>query len=249
LAETAGIPQSTVARIETGVLSPRADTLERLLRAAGRTLSHEPMTGVGVDRTQIYELLRLTHTERARVAAGSAAGMREFDRRLGRAVSRSAFNPARLLMALKERGIRHIVIGTFAGGLYGSALITGELNVCVATDPPNLLALDEVLKSIRAVPSGSGRVEHPQVDAVTLASSEAVSFETDAGQLAIIGRPAGTSGYEELARTAELMEIDTLHVLVASLEDLMRIRRAGGRPVDAIELEVLGAVYQEIDRV
>jgi hypothetical protein len=29
----------------------------------------------------------------------------------------------------------------------------------------------------------------------------------------------------------------------------MRIKRAAGRPVDLIELEVLGAVYEEIDRV
>ena len=141
------------------------------------------------------------------------------------------------------------MIGTFAGGLHGSPLVTSELNVCVATDPPNLLALAAVLKSIRAEPSRSGGLTHPQLDAATLASSEAVSFETDAGQLAIIGRPAGTSGYDELAKTAERMEIDTLQVLVASLEDLLRIKRAGGRPVDLIELEVLGALYEEIDRV
>ena len=66
------MPQSTVARVELGTLSPRTDTLERLLRAAGQTLAVEPLLGVGIDRTQIRELLKLTPTERLdRVASGA----------------------------------------------------------------------------------------------------------------------------------------------------------------------------------
>ncbi len=71
----AGVPHSTVARIELGRLSPRADTLERLMRVAGRTLAAEPALGVGVDRTQIRELLKMTPTERARLAAADAAAL------------------------------------------------------------------------------------------------------------------------------------------------------------------------------
>ena len=81
LAEAVGMPQSTVARIELGMLSPRADTLERLLRGAGQSLAVEPLLGVGIDRTQIRELLRLTPTERAHLAATNVANMAEFARR------------------------------------------------------------------------------------------------------------------------------------------------------------------------
>lgn len=83
LASAAGVPQSTVARIELGVLSPRTDTLERLLSAAGASLNVEPKLGIGIDRTHIRELLRLTPTERARVAAATAANMAKLDRRRG----------------------------------------------------------------------------------------------------------------------------------------------------------------------
>jgi transcriptional regulator with XRE-family HTH domain len=80
LARAAGLPHSTVARIELGRLSPRTDTLERLLRAAGGTLAVEPARGQGVDRSQIRELLRLTPGERARLAAADAAALRAIDR-------------------------------------------------------------------------------------------------------------------------------------------------------------------------
>ncbi|MFN2483708.1 MAG: helix-turn-helix domain-containing protein [Candidatus Limnocylindria bacterium] len=68
LAERAGVRQPVVARIESGAISPRVDTLERLLRAAGRTLATEPVMGFGVDRSQIRELRRLTPAERLATA-------------------------------------------------------------------------------------------------------------------------------------------------------------------------------------
>lgn len=85
LASTAGVPQSTVARIELGALSPRADTLERLLRAAGQTLSLEPRIGIGVDRGLIQMVLRMTPSQRVRSLTGEAAALRRLDRAVSRA--------------------------------------------------------------------------------------------------------------------------------------------------------------------
>lgn len=82
LARSAGVPQSTVARIETRQLAPRIDTVERLLRAAGQTLALEPAIGLGVDRSQIRELRRLTPAERARLAVADATAGADLDERL-----------------------------------------------------------------------------------------------------------------------------------------------------------------------
>jgi transcriptional regulator with XRE-family HTH domain len=79
LARLAGVPQSTVARVELGTLSPRTDTLDRLLRAAGQTLAVEPVLGIGVDRSQIRELLRLTPDQRLLLAEADARSLAEFD--------------------------------------------------------------------------------------------------------------------------------------------------------------------------
>lgn len=75
LASAAGVPHSTVARIELGRLSPRIDTLVRLLGATGHALEVTPEAGLGVDRGQIRELLRLTPGERARLAVAGAAAL------------------------------------------------------------------------------------------------------------------------------------------------------------------------------
>ena len=75
LAERAGVPQATVGRIEAGSVSPRVDTLEKLLRAADGELRVHARPGKGVDRSQIRELLRLTPMQRLELAAGDAVGL------------------------------------------------------------------------------------------------------------------------------------------------------------------------------
>ena len=79
LAARAGIPQPTVASIERGRLNPRVDTLDRLLRAADRTLGTEPVIGEGVDVTLIQAMLRLTPAQRIRRLTTEARAMRSFD--------------------------------------------------------------------------------------------------------------------------------------------------------------------------
>lgn len=68
LAEKSGIPQETIARIERGRADPRVNTLDRLLEACEFGLEVMPRLGIGIDRTQIYELLKLTPSQRLELA-------------------------------------------------------------------------------------------------------------------------------------------------------------------------------------
>lgn len=63
------MPQPAVSRIERDHVSPRLDTLDVLLRACDLALDLVERPGRGVDRTLIRERLRLSPTERARLAA------------------------------------------------------------------------------------------------------------------------------------------------------------------------------------
>lgn len=80
LAERTGVRQSGVARIEAGRVSPRVDTLNRLLLACGAHVDAVPRRGEGLDRTGIRELLALTPEERLRRAATEARNLAEFER-------------------------------------------------------------------------------------------------------------------------------------------------------------------------
>jgi len=57
------MPQAAVARIETGRVTPRVDTLARLLDLCGCSLEVEPKRGIGVDGSLIRGLLELTDAD------------------------------------------------------------------------------------------------------------------------------------------------------------------------------------------
>jgi transcriptional regulator with XRE-family HTH domain len=68
LAQKAGIPQETIARIERGRADPRVNTLDRLLAACEFGLEVMPRLGIGIDRTQIRARLSGSMEERLAVA-------------------------------------------------------------------------------------------------------------------------------------------------------------------------------------
>lgn len=74
LARVAGLPQSTVGRIESGSLQPRWETIARLLDAAGYSLELS-RAGAGIDRTQIRALLPMSPRERLQTATADARGL------------------------------------------------------------------------------------------------------------------------------------------------------------------------------
>jgi transcriptional regulator with XRE-family HTH domain len=84
LSAKAGIPQETIARIERGRTDPRVTTLDRLLEACGYGLESLPRLGIGVDRTQIREMLELTPSQRLRRALAVDEEHVEFRRTLRR---------------------------------------------------------------------------------------------------------------------------------------------------------------------
>lgn len=75
LGERTGIPQPAIARIESGRVSPRVDTLDQLLEGCGRELAVVVRPGAGVDRTAMRELLALTPRQRLRRAVLEARNL------------------------------------------------------------------------------------------------------------------------------------------------------------------------------
>ena len=85
LAARAGVPQSTIGRIETGAIEPRIDTLLRLLHASGHDIELGARLGEGIDdRAQIRERLALTPRRRLEELTVAAAAVRRLHGRAGR---------------------------------------------------------------------------------------------------------------------------------------------------------------------
>jgi len=162
-------------------------------------------------------------------------------------MSATAFDPLRLLKTLDRHGVRSVIIGGIAGRLWGSTTVTNDLDICYARDRTNLQALATALRDLKVKLRGVDRNLPFIVDARSLELGDSFIFTTIAGNLDCVGTPRGSGGYEALARTATRMDVGGVNVLVASLEDLIQMKRAAGRPKDLIEVEVLCAVRDEME--
>src|SRR6185312_14519962 len=69
LAALVHVPQPSIARIESGAVMPRVDTLDRLLAACGLRLGVSAAGDGGIDPSTIDAMLRLSPTDRLRLAA------------------------------------------------------------------------------------------------------------------------------------------------------------------------------------
>ncbi len=162
----------------------------------------------------------------------------------------TGFDPIRALRILSRYQVRFVVIGGFAGRLWGSPTITNDIDVFVDWfSMENLERLAAALVELRARLRGVEDDVPFLLDARTLKAGRNFTFMTDAGALDVLGEPSGRLPYDDVERRAHQLEIaEDLTVAVVDLEDLIALKRAAGRLKDQIEVEILEAVREERER-
>jgi predicted nucleotidyltransferase len=147
-----------------------------------------------------------------------------------------------ILRRLTARGVDFVVIGGIAAVLHGSAQATYDLDICHATDAGNLAALADVLIDLRARLKGVDDPVPFRPDISTLRRVELLTMVTSEGELDVLARPAGGPRYEALRRNALRFDVGGFSVLVASIDDLIAMKRAAGRQKDLAAIEELEAI-------
>jgi hypothetical protein len=156
------------------------------------------------------------------------------------------FDPRALLATLGDHDVRFVIIGGVAAAALGSPSVTVDLDVCYDRSPDNLVRLASALEDLHATLRGAP-ADLFRRDPHALEMGDHFTFDTTLGPLDIMATPAGVKGYDELKSNAERMSIRGMEVWGASLDDLIRMKRAAGRPKDRVEIEILGALRDEID--
>jgi hypothetical protein len=151
------------------------------------------------------------------------------------------------LIVLARHGVRFILIGGYAAIARGSPLLTGDMDICYARDDENLERLAGALRELSATLRGAPPGVPFQLDAKALKKGDHFTFSTSVGALDILGTPAGTRGFGDLNQDATDVELDGLTIRVASIDDLIRMKRAAGRPKDLIGLEWLRGLRDQLE--
>ena len=154
------------------------------------------------------------------------------------------FDPELLLKTLTRHRVKFVLIGALAARLHGFPRLTADADVTPANDKRNLERLASALKDLDAKVYTESVPEGLAFDRSAAALSRATMWNlvTNAGRLDIAFLPAGTKGYEDLARDAERFEAFGVRFLAASLDDIIRSKEATGRAKDDDDVVILKAL-------
>lgn len=153
-----------------------------------------------------------------------------------------------ILAALVDARADFIVIGGLAAQVHGSPSLTGDVDICHSLARANLDRLEIALRGLSAIRRNLPDAVRAPIDAHALRLGEVFTLTTRAGDLDLLAHPDPGLDFETLSRSAVLVEILGVLVRVASIDDLIAMKRAAGRPKDRVEVEILGALREEIDR-
>lgn len=139
-----------------------------------------------------------------------------------------------LLQTLDRHGVDFVVVGGVAGLAYGSAYPTYDFDIAYSRDAANLGRLVAALADIGVSLRGAPPDLPFQLDAQTLVNGANFTFDTEFGSFDILGDVAGIKSYESLRRKSKFKRIAGVDVRVASLDDLISMKRAANRVKDRL---------------
>ncbi len=150
-----------------------------------------------------------------------------------------AFKLAGLLHRLTEAAVDFVIVGGVAVVLQASPRFTRDLDICYATGQENLRRLAGVLVDLGATLRGVDEDLPFVPDERTLQQTQILTLSTTEGDIDLLVDPDGSPGYAALRHSADHMDLDGLTVAVASIDDMIAMKRAAGRPQDLVDLESL----------
>ncbi len=150
-----------------------------------------------------------------------------------------------------DKQLDYVIVGGVALVLHGVVRLTADLDLVVALERGNLLVLLEAMNELGyrpRVPVQPEDLLNPEVRASWIhdKNMEVFSFYDPGKPLALVDIIIReTICYEEIRRNAVDISVDGVQVPVASVDDLIKLKKIAGRPQDLEDIKFLeeGKLY------
>ena len=161
--------------------------------------------------------------------------------------SLSMTDASAFLKLLVANNVQFILIGGQALVAHGSAHVTFDTDICYQRTPANLAALVAALSPIhpylRGVPPGLPF----RFDVPTLAAGLNFTFDTDYGEIDILGEVSGIGSYEQVLAQSVEKTVYGLPIRILSVDGLIAAKKAAGRVKDQLHLLELIELKKMLD--
>jgi predicted nucleotidyltransferase len=150
-----------------------------------------------------------------------------------------------VLRVMHEHHVRCIVIGGWAAILHGAARTTNDVDLVYARDPENLKSLTEALSLQQPYLRGAPPGLPFRWDERTIQGGLNFTLTTSLGDLDLLGEVPGGGSYEQLLPFTQELSVVGVSCRVVTLERLILLKRAAGRPKDLEAIAELHALLEE----
>jgi predicted nucleotidyltransferase len=149
---------------------------------------------------------------------------------------------AALLQALGKQQVRFILVGGAAAVAHGSARLTQDVDIVYARDADNVGHLVAALAPFRPHPRGAPP-DLPFVwDERTVRNGLNFTLQTTIGAIDLLGEITGGGRYVDLVEDTSEISAFGVTCRILSLEKLIVVKRAAGRPKDYEVIAELEAI-------
>ena len=147
-------------------------------------------------------------------------------------------DPERIFAALDTQKVEYVVIGGIAVQVHGHVRMTNDIDLIPSPSPANLERLASALNALDARVLNPGS-EQLAIDAAMLPRATLWQMTTRHGDIDVLHDAPGAAPYPELRNRALLVTIGDHTIPFAGRDDLIRMKRARGRPVDLADIAAL----------
>jgi hypothetical protein len=161
----------------------------------------------------------------------------------------TATQPLRVFAALERWGVDYVAIGGIAAQAHGHPGTTRDVDVVVGSEPQTLVRLGSALRELRArLLDADGDMDPASADHLRPGAS--LSLMTAAGRLDVWIDTANLHGAapwpDMRARSLEARVAGT-RIRICGRDDLIRMKRAAGRPKDLQAIVALTWTGEGVD--
>lgn len=155
-------------------------------------------------------------------------------------IDSSGFDARELFKALARHDVEYVTIGGIAIQAHGGQRLTQDLDIAIATSKENIARLASALLDLDARILGpDGQRSQSVPSASLLGSSDQWHLITDHGPLDILTLPAHLGSFADMRARAHEVPLSELSIPIAHREDLLKMKRAAGRPQDLADIRLL----------
>ena len=149
-----------------------------------------------------------------------------------------------LLDRLANKGVDFVIVGDFAGVVYGSTYVNQNIEICCDFSPANLLALQNAISDLEPVHRMTPKRVSLKLTGENCAGLKNLYLDTKKGQLDCLSFIDGLGDFSRVKKESELIRVENTTMRVLNLDALIRAKRAMNRPRDKEAISQLEAIKE-----